>query len=157
MRRLELCPCHQLQRCVCPITCHCTCHELCHKNDNGKLISICVLKFQGSLTCLLVMQPLDRPVQPLQALPFQPLATVSNQPVSSSSSTALQAFPFQPLATVLRTSTFEEVYLKPREQHVCGQQILETMFALLRRNKHIRGRMEPYYSCVRSDRQLSVG
>lgn len=29
----------------------------------------------------------------------------------------------------LRTSTFEEVYLKPREQHVRGQQILETMFA----------------------------
>jgi integrase len=29
----------------------------------------------------------------------------------------------------LRTSTFEEVYLKPREQHVRGQQILESMFA----------------------------
>jgi integrase len=28
-----------------------------------------------------------------------------------------------------RTSTFEEVYLKPREQHVRGQQILETVFA----------------------------
>src|ERR1700733_10838768 len=40
MRRLELCPFHQLQRCVCPIVCHCTCHELCHKNDTGKLISV---------------------------------------------------------------------------------------------------------------------
>lgn len=29
----------------------------------------------------------------------------------------------------LRASTFKEVYLKPREQHVRGRQILETMFS----------------------------
>lgn len=30
----------------------------------------------------------------------------------------------------LRTSTFEEIHLKPREQHVRGLQFLEIMFAL---------------------------
>jgi hypothetical protein len=57
----------------------------------------------------------------------------------------------------LRTSTFEEVYLKPREQQVHGQQILETMFSWVRKSNHIGGRMVPHYSCVRNDTQLLVG